>query len=342
MGFVLQDKGQFRDAMTLYQKALQINPNLAEAHGHMSYILLLFGNFKEGWKEFEWRWKTKKLQQRNFSQPFWDGSDIQDKSILLHTEQGFGDAIQFVRYVSAVAQRGAKVILECREELLTLFKSLEGVTQVIKYGEQIPEFDVHCPVMSLPLIFSTEVETIPKKVPYIFTEQDLIDSWSKKVTSSSSKLAIGLVWSGNPVYSGDRYRSLSLDMFSPLNQLEQVTFYSLQKGEAAQQAKNPPKGLHLIDYTDEIHDFSDTAALIENLDLVISVDTAVAHLAGALGKPVWTLLPFVPDWRWMLDREDSPWYPSMRLFRQKTYGDWESLIANITIELKKTIAEIDI
>jgi tetratricopeptide (TPR) repeat protein len=334
LGLVLKDKGQFNEALSYFQKAVCLSPDDAEAHWNMSLDLLLLGNFREGWKEYEWRHKVKTFPQHDFSQPLWDGTDIPKQTILIHAEQGFGDTIQFVRYAPLIAQRGAKVILECHRELISLLQSVKGIHRVILRGEPLPPFDLHCPLLSLPLVFDTTHENIPSKVPYITVDSSLIQKWKNRLKCNDSQYKIGLAWAGRPNDMNDFNRSCSLMFFSPLTQLD-ITFYSLQKGEASEEVKNPPKGMKLIDYTEEINDFSDTAALIENLDLVISVDTAVAHLAGALGKPVWTLLPFVPDWRWMLNREDSPWYPTMRLFRQPSLGDWESVITKILNELQK-------
>jgi len=334
LGEAFFEKEQLHEGIDACRKAIELNPGHVLAHFNLSIGLLLSGNFKEGWREYEWRWKLKDHVPRNFRQPLWNGLDIEGKTILLYAEQGLGDTIHFVRYVPLIAQRGAKVIVECKKGLTSLLKSVKGVHQVRAQGEQLPEFDIHCPLLSLPLIFNTALENIPANIPYITADNMLIQKWNDKLKSDRSRLKVGLVWAGGPKHEKDRYRSCSLDIFSMLAQLDDIAFYSLQKGQAAEQAKNPPKGIRFIDYTEEIHDFSDTAALIENLDLVISVDTAVAHLAGALGKPVWTLLHFAPDWRWLLNREDSPWYPTMRLFRQSSLGDWGSVIDNISKELK--------
>jgi hypothetical protein len=252
---------------------------------------------------------------------------------LIYTEQGLGDAIQFIRYIPLVVQRGAKLIVECRKELASLFRNVSGVKQVIKAGEQLPAFDVYCPLLSLPLRFNTTLKTIPADIPYIKADAVLFQKWKNRLSDDNPKLKVGLVWAGRPTFKLSHLKECPLRMFSPLAQIKDITFYSLQKGNGSEQAKNPPEGMNLIDYTDEIQDFSDTAALIENLDLVISVDTSVAHLAGAMGKPVWTLLPFSPDWRWMLKREDSPWYPTMRLFRQPSHGDWKPVIERVKKEL---------
>jgi len=336
IGIVLRDKGQFEESLQYFQKVIQIEPNHADSHWYLSFLLLLLGNFKDGWKEYEWRWKTKAFIPNlyNFPQPLWDGFDITGKFIFLHAEQGFGDTIQFIRYAPLVAQHGAKVIIGCPKELISLFQSIDGIHQIITWGEELPSFDVHCPLMSLPLVFGTTLDTIPAEIPYIKVNTDLLKRWKDKVRNDDSKFRVGLSWVGRPAHRNDSNRSFPLETLAPLAQSDGVIFYSLQKGKGSEQAKTPPEGMKLIDYTDEIQDFSDTAALIENLDLVISIDTAVAHLAGAMGKPVWTLLPFVPDWRWMLKREDSPWYPTMRLFRQPFPGDWESVISNVRKELK--------
>jgi hypothetical protein len=219
--------------------------------------------------------------------------------------------------------------------LTSLLKNVSGVTDVIPFGQQLPPFDLHCPLLSLPFVLGTTLKNIPAKIPYIEATPILVQEWRNKVQSVTAKRKIGLVWAGSPRYKENRNRSLSLDTFSSLGQLKNIVFYSLQKGEAAQQAENPPGGMTLIDLTQDIDDFSDTAALIENMDIVISVDTAVAHLAGAMGKPVWTLIPFSPDWRWLLNREDSLWYPTMKLFRQPAIGDWKSVIAKLADHLKK-------
>jgi tetratricopeptide (TPR) repeat protein len=336
LGDVLQDKGQYDEAITNYSKALQRNPNLIESKWNISLIDLLFGKFEEGWKGLELSWQLKDNLIRHCSRPLWDGADIAGRTILLHEEQGFGDIIQFVRYAPLVAQRGAKVIVECQKELTSLMKTIEGVHWVVAYDEQLPEFDVHCPLLRLPFIFNTNLETIPANVPYIMADSLVVEHWKDKLKSDNAQLKIGLVWAGNPTLKGDLFRSCSLETFSPFAHFKDITFYSLQKWKSAEQAKNPPVGMRLIDYTDEIRDFSDTAAFIENLDLIISVDTAVAHLAGAMGRPVWTLLPFAPDWRWMLNREDSPWYPTMRLFRQSSWGDWKSVINRMKEELRES------
>jgi FKBP-type peptidyl-prolyl cis-trans isomerase 2 len=338
LGNTLVAKGQFSEAMQCYQKAVEINPGHADAHWSIGLMHLRLGNFEDGWKAYEKRWQLKDVMVKSrFKQPEWDGQRIEGRTILLYAEQGFGDTMQFVRYVPLVAERGARVIVECQKELVSLLRNTAGVSEIIAKGEQYPDFDIHCPLLSLPLIFGTTAGTIPSKIPYLSTDPALVQKWRSKSEWDKSPVKVGLAWAGNPKLKFGHSRSCSLDAFASLAGRDNVTFYSLQVGDASVQTKDAPAGMRLVDYTEEITDFADTAALIQNLDLIVSVDTAVAHLAGALGKPVWTLLPFVPDWRWMLEREDSPWYPTMRLFRQPSPGDWESVIARIKEALKEFV-----
>jgi FKBP-type peptidyl-prolyl cis-trans isomerase 2 len=336
-GGILVSRGKYDEALQCYRKALELKPDYAEAQWNIALINLLHGKFEEGWKGYEWRWQLKGVSvARTFAQPRWDGSDITGRSILLYTEQGFGDTIQFVRYAPLVAQRGAKVIVECQKELTSLLQNVDGIQTAAADGESLPGFDVQCPLLSLPMIFGTTIENIPAHIPYVTANADSVQTWKNKVLGNASKLNVGLVWSGDPDNVKIRDKSFPLDTLLPLAEIDSISFYSLQKGNSAKEAINPPGGMRIIDYTEMIADFSDTAALIQSLDLIISVDTAVAHLAGALGKPVWTLLPFAPDWRWLLEREDSPWYPTMRLFRQPSPGDWESVI----VRIKKALREL--
>jgi tetratricopeptide (TPR) repeat protein len=338
LALVLRIKGRNEEALACYRKAVLINPNDASAHWNLSNVLLLIGNYTEGWEEFEWFRKTEDCskRQRNFPHPLWDGSDIEGQTILLHAEEGFGDTLQFIRYAPLVARRGARVIVESQKELTVLLKNVKEIQHIISHGSELPPFDIHCPLMSLPRVFGTTIENIPADTPYLTPDPAKAEIWRERLQGDHSRIKIGLVWSGG----GLPFRkSCSLGLFSPLANLQGIAFYSLQKGSPAKQSKNAPAGMKLIDYTDELHDFSDTAAFIENLDLVIAVDTAVAHLAGALGKKVWTLLPFVPDWRWMLNRDDSPWYPTMKLFRQTVPGDWKGVIDIVTDNLSQLIRQ---
>lgn len=335
LGNTFVAKGQFHEALQSYQKAIDILPDFADAHWGIALLQLRLGNFEDGLKGYEWRWKLKDIMaERNLPQPLWDGSDIRGKTVLLHAEQGLGDTIQFIRYAPLVSMKGARVIIECQKELASLLKNVRGVEHVLAQDEALPEFDTHCPLLSLPFLLKTTLESIPDEVPYIRADTSLVEKWRRKLSAEGSPRKIGLAWSGDLRLKYGQERSCPLEKFSPLGKIENLIFYSLQKGGPSRQVFTPPEGLSIIDYAIEMNDFSETAALIENLDLVISVDTAVAHLAGALGKPVWVLLPFVADWRWMLHRDDSPWYPTMKLFRQPFRGEWEPVIAAMADELR--------
>jgi Glycosyltransferase family 9 (heptosyltransferase) len=237
-----------------------------------------------------------------------------------------------------VAQRNGRVILEVRPELYRLFEGFQGVETLISYGEPLPAFDVQCPLMSLPLVFKTTMDTIPSKTPYLHERPDLAKQWHERF-ANSKKLGVGLIWGGNPTHASDRMRSIPPDVLRELSSVSDVSFVSLQKGEPAK--RRPPAEMNLSDWTSELHDFADTAALVANLDLIITVDTSVAHLAGAMGKRTWVLLPFSPDWRWFLNRDDSPWYPSVRLFRQQTPGSWTAPVGelrNALVGLSRTFS----
>ena len=243
---------------------------------------------------------------------------------------GLSGTIQFIRYASLLAEKGAKVIVECKSELASLVKRVEGVDQVVVQGAPLPAFDTHCPLLSLPMVFDTTLESIPaKKVPYMSADRLFIEKWRDRLQKDTSGLKIGITWARNPRNEHDHYQTFALGAYKSLCRTEGIGWYSLQQGGAAGQVKHPPEGMRLFDYTEEIRDLMEMAALIENLDLVISVDTSAAHLAGALGKPVWTILPFSPEWRWMLEREDSPWYPTMRLFRQPETEDWVPVMEKV-------------
>jgi Flp pilus assembly protein TadD len=338
LGTVLLTMGKYQESLHFFHRAISLKPDFPRAHFNLAFVLLLLADFKNGWKEYFWRWGTEEFRIPNWQQPIWDGADLTGKTLFIHVEQGFGDMIQIVRYIPMVADRGGKVILQCQKELLSLIKNVEGVEHIIALQEPLPVFDIHCPLLCIPMIFDTDLDTIPAKIPYIKAEDLLVKRWRDRLGRSSA-VKVGLIWQGNPVHKRDRERSIAFEKLVALADIKGISFYSLQKEEGSGESRNPSCGLKLIDFMDEVQDFSDTAALIENLDLVISVDTSVAHLAGAMGKPVWTLLQYSPDWRWMLDREDSPWYPTMRLFRQPSLGDWESVIERVNRELQVFIDE---
>jgi tetratricopeptide (TPR) repeat protein len=331
LGIVLRDNGQLDEANAAYLRALRIRNDNPPVHWNLALNYLLQGNFKEGWAEQEWRWQCKGSTSPlcDFKQPMWDGRDLNGQSVLLHAEQGFGDTIQFVRYAPMVADRGGRVILQCQPELARLLKSNPQLGQIVSADDAIPEFEFHCPLMSLPLAFNTDIQSIPATTSYLRTDPALAEAWEKRLASAPSGFRVGLVWAGRPTHKRDRHRSFALSQFLPLADANGVSFFSLQKGPPAKQIENLPESMKLIDHSSEFNDFAQTAALISNLDLVIGVDTAVVHLAAAMGKPVWLLLPSVPDWRWLMNRDDSPWYPTVRLFRQKSAGDWVGVLSRV-------------
>ena len=339
LGLALQDLGLLAEARNAWRKAIELKPDFAEPHANLSLFLLLKGELAEGWAEYEWRLRTRTAApfQARLPQPRWDGSDPRGRTILVHAEQGAGDTIQFIRYASLLAELGARVIVACPVELKPLVRTVAGVREVVSGTEALPAFDVHVPLLSLPLAFKTTMETIPDRVPYLAADPSRVAEWRERLVQYGEGLRVGLAWGGNPANTEDRNRSILLAALAPLAEVKDVVYYSLQKGKAAGQAKNPPVGMTLADLTEELKDFGDTAALMANLDLIITVETVVAHLAGALARPVWTLLPFVPAWRWLLDREDSPWYPTMRLFRQKRRGDWTTVVERVAGELNRRV-----
>jgi tetratricopeptide (TPR) repeat protein len=331
-GATLHKLKRFDEAVASYDRALAVEPDHAEAHFNKALLRLLKGDFAVGWREYEWRLKTERrlASQRNFTQPRWFGETaIEGKKILLHSEQGFGDTIQFCRYVPLVAERGARVLLEVPAALKDLTASLVGVSQVICASDKPPHFDLHCPLLSLPLAFGTRMESIPAHVPYLTARRESLQDWGIRL-GSKCRLRVGLAWSGKPKPAN---RSIELRSLLPLLDLD-ADFVSLQKDVRADDAAMLQERSDVAHLGDELDTFADTAAVIANLDLVISVDTSVAHLAGALAKPVWVLLPFLPDFRWLLDREDSPWYPTARLFRQKAPGEWSGVISRVVVELE--------
>ena len=325
----LQALGEVAEAETDCRRALVLDPFFAAAHWNLALNLLLQGRYSEGWQEYEWRWQKPDFTSpcRHTEVPLWDGSPLNGRVILLHAEQGFGDAIQFVRYAALVAKLGGTAVLECHPQLVQLMRPVEGVQSVVPFGAPLPPFSFQAPLLSLPRIFGTTLQTIPSRFPYLCITAEYREKWSALISAHPVSLRVGLVWAGKSY--PDPLRSCRLAELAPLTFTHNVTFYSLQLGAGSEQAGSPPSGMTLINLTDQIHDFADTAALIDQLDLVISIDTAVAHLAGALGKPVFLMLPFAPDWRWLLERSDSPWYPTMRIFRQKQAGDWGEVMPRV-------------
>jgi tetratricopeptide (TPR) repeat protein len=337
-GVTLKELKRFDEALASYDRALTVRPDDADAHYNQSMCLLLLGEFERGWKKYQWRWKSEQMKQqdRRFSQPLWLGAeDVANKTILLHAEQGFGDTIQFSRYLPLVATAGARVVFEVQAPLRRLMGTLPGVARIVSKGDALPDFDLHCPLLSLPLAFATRLETIPNAMHYLSAPAHTVIDWQRRL-GPKNRPRIGLVWSGSPQHKNDPNRSIRLSALLPLLDQE-ATFVSLQKDVRSEDAAILQARGDLRHFGHGLKDFADTAALITNLDLLISVDTSVVHLAGALAKPVWVLLPFIPDWRWLLDRDDSPWYPTATLFRQDDTRSWDKVIARIHTALSELV-----
>ena len=332
LGALRQEMGQPQAAIDCYQKILSFDPEDAIAHVNLSIVLRQLGDWQQGFAKFEWRWRCPDKTPRNFTQPLWDGSDLDGKTILIHAEEGYGDTIQFIRFLPQVAQRGGRAIVECPPWLIRLLGSVPGIAELIPFGSPLPEFAVHAPLLSLVHLLGATPETLPAP-PYLSAP----DSASVNL-EADDRLKVGIVWAGNPNHQSDRDRSTTLEQFRSLLALEGISFYSLQKGPRSPELEQFSQRSQIQDLSAELQDFADTAAAIEQLDLVISVDTSVAHLAGALGKPVWVLLSHNADWRWMLDRDDTPWYPTMRLFRQTQRGDWAGVFSRVAAELQTIVA----
>jgi tetratricopeptide (TPR) repeat protein len=341
LGVAPQERGELEAALTSYDRALELNPEDAEAHRNRAQALLLAGRFAEGWEEYEWRWKARHLaaRQRHFAEPRWDGSDLDGQTILVHAEQGYGDVIQFVRYAAMVAARGGRVVLECPMPLSELMTGAPGVEKVVAIGAPLPPFDIQVPLLGLPRLFETTADTIPGDVPYLTPDAAAVEKW-RAVMGPSDDHRVGIVWQGNPRHRGDRLRSPGLKSLRSLFDTPGIDFYSLQKDDGARQLAELGLTDVVRDHTADFADFSDTAAAILNLDLIIACDTAVAHLAGALARPTWLLLPLAAEWRWLTERDDSPWYPTARLFRQRRLGDWDEVMARVGAALKRQAARL--
>ncbi len=330
LGITLEGLGHYENALAEYNETLRIDPEYIDAVWNRSLLYLLKGNFDAGWRDYESRihtqdWKNAfpHLEQL----PRWDGASFKGKRLYIQDEQGMGDTIQFLRYIPMVKKLGGEIVFKTKKPLLDLISTFDGIDSlgiISREKERHLSSDLYAPILSLARIFRTTLQTIPENGPYLTAPGEKIEKWCKELTRPG--LNMGLVWAGNPNHKKDHLRSCKLNQFAPLTKIGGINWYGIQKGDAAEQAKVFHEHNFVTNFNGRLETFADTAGLIANLDLIISVDTAVAHLAGAMGKPVWVILPFSPDWRWMLDRDDSPWYPTMRLFRQPRHGDWDSVI----------------
>jgi len=338
-GNVLNSLNRQAEAIASFDRAIAIDPQHADSYWNKSLSLLVNGDFEHGLPLYEWRWQIAAFARgkKDVPQPLWSGHEsLSGKTILLYSEQGFGDAIQFCRYAALIAARGARVILEVQAPLTRLLSGLDGVTAIINRGDPLPAFDYHCPLLSLPLAFATRLETIPASERYLHADKDIRSHWAERI-GPATKPRIGLVWTGSRTHKNDHNRSLTLTRLIEALP-DQYQYVSLQKEvrDADQQTLNRHR--EVLHFGAELQDFADTAALCDLMDIVISVDTSVAHLSGALGKPTWVLLPFSPDWRWLLERSDSPWYPSLTLYRQGASGNWTTVLKQINDDLVQAMA----
>ncbi len=333
VAYLLMRHNKLHEALRGFERALELKPDYADAHWNHAATLFLMGRFAEAWPEYEWRFRRPGEEEPTASRPRWAGAPLAGRTILLRSEQGLGDAMQFVRYAELVKGQGGRVIVECVASLARLLASCPGVDGVHVKGQPLPPFDVHIPLLSLPGIFGTSLDNIPVQVPYLFPDPELLAQWKEELGAEAAShprlLKIGIAWQGNPAHPLDRIRSIPLKHFAGIAATRGVRLYSLQAGAGREQLTALADRSSIVDLSDRLGDFYNTAAIVRNLDLVITCDSAPAHLAGALGVPVWTALTFAPDWRWLLARADCPWYPTMRLFRQERFGDWEGVFGKI-------------
>ncbi len=331
-GLALQALGRHPEALASYNQAIALRKDYADAHVNAALARLTLGD-TGGFAEYEWRWKRAGIARASYDKPLWLGEyPLGRKTILLHAEQGLGDTIQFVRYAPLLARAGAKVVLEVQGELKALLGAVAGVTAVVARGEALPAFDVHCPLGSLPLALKTELGRVPAEIPYLRASEERVERWRPGLEALAGK-RVGLAWAGNPSHINDRNRSIALARLAPLLSTPCVSCIGLQRDVRDADRDIHLKGPNFVNFGPEFVDFSDSSAVISHCDLVLSVDTAVAHLAAAMGRPTWILLPYWPDWRWGLSGETSPWYPQARLFRQTVDGDWDSVIAQVKAEI---------
>jgi Flp pilus assembly protein TadD len=338
-GIALRLLGRTRDAIEYFEDRLLLHPSIAAA-GHYALALLTVGRLREGWTQYEFRWLQTPLssQRARYDRPAWNGQDVAERTILIRCEQGAGDVFQFIRYAPLLKSLGATVWLQLRPGIGALATVFPGIDRIYPPAERVPDFDFYIDMLSLPRVFGTTLQSIPADVPYLHAPENARARWLDRL-SGEPQLTVGLAWAGDPTHARDRQRSISLATVGSLTCLEGTRWFSLQKGSAAEALKNSPSTRAVVDLGPDLYEYADTAAAIEQLDLVITVDTSIAHLAGALGKPVWVLLPFSADWRWMEGRDDSPWYPTMRLFRQRVAGEWDEVIERVRSALSLKLSD---
>lgn len=319
----LRGQGKVSESRTILEMIVRTVPGDMGSRFDLAEILLLQGEFSRGWREYRFRYRMAHtvLMGRHVQKPRWEGQSLRGKTLLIHDEQGYGDTFQFLRLVAGARERsGARVILEVNAECHALAQRSGGFDEIIRLGELPPAFDFHCELMSLPMALGLQMADLPVSTNYLSADPARVEHWRQRLADLPRPL-VGLVWAGRPTHTNDARRSLALSDLAPLAQ-EGITFVALQKGPASAQAATPPEGMALVSLSDEIRDFDDTAAILSVLDVLVSIDSSPVHLAGALGRPAWVMLPFMPDWRWLLERSDSPWYPSLRLFRQQAPDQW--------------------
>ncbi|WP_432735466.1 tetratricopeptide repeat protein [Maridesulfovibrio sp. FT414] len=336
MGLVLQDLGKLDESIRIFDYCLKRKPGNVNINWDRSLALLAKGDFLNGFEAYEYRWQREELRERHFRQLLWDGSPLEGRRLFLYTEQGFGDTLHFCRYVTEAARAGGKVVLECQPELKSLLKGLEGLDDILSTGDPLPEFDVQAPLMSLPRIMKHDIDTIPNHCPYIKPPAQA--GFPVHVPPGTRK-KIGIAWAGKPTHKNDHNRSIGIEQFLTFSSIPGVTLYSLQKGPEIAQREGHACGVLVRELAGGCDDFADTAKVMLQLDLIITVDTSIAHLAGGLGLPVWVAVPYNPDWRWMRRRTDSPWYPTMTLFRQKKPGEWDTVFQAMYRKIRKEIGQ---
>ncbi len=340
LGNALRERHMPEAAMDAYRQAIRLRSDFAQPHWNLAQVLLQTGEFAEGWREYEWRWRRPDFTspRRNFSQPQWMGEDIAGQTLLVHAEQGYGDALQFVRYIPMVLARGPRVLLECHHGLVRLFAGIPGLAGVFPHASPLPDFDLHIPMMSLPGVFNTTLDAVPASVPYLHADSEAENNWRSLLGGRSRSLRVGFTWSGMQHLKALRNRACPLESLMPLFTVPGAEFFSLQKSITSLESAALERLEGVQDLSGLLNDFADTAAAVRCLDVVVSVDTAVAHLAGALGSATWVLLPFDADWRWLQSRDDSPWYPTMRLFRQHAPGAWDEVVRRLCDSLSAHIS----